>query len=496
LDVYLDELMSQIICTKHCDSISDSVPIYRCLLSSISKCSHISLQHQNFMFKWIPALSEIYSNESLWEIIFGSMTLAEATHFSPDRDMCRMLDALVIRCAAVWSDSHVLACQRWILSQDLKKWSGSYLSCQRAVRFLVVTGQHLSFQYQLKSSGIRLGKPFVCADSQENARASVSLAMLCGSKGFSPNNLSNSSILEWCEGRNKLPNWLSLIMYVAQAGKSCCQLATNCILDRMSMKSAPIELVQVVILRLYCSFPLSIPLGNQRLRVTLLEGARCHATPWMCWRCPLDNQLKDMMSSLSKNPQRGILVALGDRSKQHPLLTARHFSHMAVLLQQDGTARKRSLALDKQRGRTHASMPGFVVAETINGKVKLRARHWGYSFTELLWMSILDILLYLPKEVIFHNCSIQMGLCEVFATYIRLIAIQRTLQGDGNTARIKQKFTSILAAFRDFNPSAWNIWIKDKISDVDEWGEVGYVLAWNGIDLVAPADLPPDSANN
>ena len=98
-------------------------------------------------------------------------------------------------------------------------------------------------------------------------------------------------------------------------------------------------------------------------------------------------------------------------------------------------------------------------------------RHWGYSFTEPFWVSVLEVLSSLPSEVIF-SCGCQMGLLELLAEYVKIVAIQREIKSFENTSKIRPKLVNLLGLFEASEPSQWREWMDGKIEGIEKGGPV------------------------
>jgi hypothetical protein len=99
------------------------------------------------------------------------------------------------------------------------------------------------------------------------------------------------------------------------------------------------------------------------------------------------------MTSLVQSGVPGLVVpALVDDAKKHPLLILRKLGRMEELLEKDATALSVSLE-SENRGVIFGRTLGDPACAKVEGNtLKVTMRHWGYNFTENLWISFLEIV--------------------------------------------------------------------------------------------------------
>jgi hypothetical protein len=370
------------------------------------------------VLKWVPTLSETRGTPVLWTLVFSSHPHSQAT-----------ADSLRHRCALLWCKAHVLECQQWILSNHHD------LCVPAILRFLISTCDQPSVHIQPFISSTTRAH-FFWGASKSRLTAGVTIALQGAQEQENPN--INSSI--------SLPDWLVLLMLLAQNGKESMKRVCEMLLKAMEKDHLRARL-RSAILRLYASFPMEMKLGDPRLRAVLIEGVK--SVPWLDWRCALDAQLEDMLFSVQNTPR--MAQALIELAKSHPLLVLRKVTTMVRLLEVDGGRH------GKARGRTNGeNLLGFMEANLMGKSVKVTVRHWGYSLSESLWVSLLDILKSIPREVLF-SCGMYMGLGDLLGVYAKLLLIQCQIQG--NPTRVKSKFADFLDEFTSSDPKGWESWL-------------------------------------
>jgi hypothetical protein len=257
-----------------------------------------------------------------------------------------------------------------------------------------------------------------------------------------------------------LPDWLLMLLLLSRTGQQAMMQVCEMILAAIDQEQdAQVRSrLESAILRLYTYFPKRMKLGNPRLRGVLVESTK--SGHWLSWSSSLDVELNAMLSGLKDNPSKRIIQALMDLSKSHPLLVLRKLPTMLQLLENDACVPKHR----NVRCRVYGENPLGPLTATIAGKpIKIMIRHWGYSFSESLWISLLDVVTAVPKEVLF-NCGLRMGLREFLGVYAKLLFIQSQLQS--NPARVKSKFSDMLNEFKSTDRKGWEAWLESKQLDL------------------------------
>jgi hypothetical protein len=387
------------------------------------------------VLKWVPHLSESRGTPVLWALVFSSHPHSQAT-----------ADSLRHHCALLWCKAHVLECQQWILSNHHN------LCVPSILRFLISTCGQPTVHIRPFISSTTRAQDFWGA-SKSSLRTGVTIALQGAQQEEYPN--VNASI--------SLPDWLVLLMLLARNGKESMRIVCEMLLKAME-KDHLRKRLRSAILRLYTSYPMEMKLGDPRLRAVLVEGVK--SVPWLDWRGALDAQLEDMLFSVQSTPR--VAQTLIEMAKSHPLLVLRKVPTMVRLLEDDGDSHCKS------RGRTYGeNLLGSMEANLMGKSVKVTVRHWGYSFTEYLWVSLLDILKSIPREVLF-SCGSYMGLGDLLGVYAKMLFIQCQIQS--NPTRVKSKFGDFLDEFKSSDPKGWESWLDLRQPELHSLGNTRNVL--------------------
>lgn len=416
--------------------------------------------------KWVPLLTQTGGSEPLWEIMFRA-------NFDSLQDVWRLL---LSRCASVWRQEHIHACRNWILSNASIK---STLCPSRMVKFLVLTSGLHSVHVQAFSSAFEKLEPFT-SETEREVTAGACLALKCLKQNERTVNNKADVV-----SRNDLPEWLILLLLLARRGKKHMKGVTDAILTHVPQEKGYARLlVCSSVLRLYSYYPRAMNLGNPVLRSLLVEAASALAFEWREWRSPLDEQLEDMLSSLRANPHQRLVQALRDLSKDHPLLVLRKLPEFVSVLEQDGgvsSNRTQSIHASDRRGRVHGEELRLPLQAKINGRnVTVSIRHWGFSFSEPLWTSVVDIFLIVPREVLF-SCGLAMGLRDLFCVYIRLLFLQSQLQKEDKESRLRGRVLEMFSVFRSSNTAAWDEWCNSPMPGLESQGTTSDILSHCGM---------------
>lgn len=350
-------------------------------LSTVVLQKFLDLQHQQdsitrLVVAYVPQLSKRSGSPELWELIFANK----------EGEANEILDALVCRCTACWCEHHLVSCYTWLLSIG-KSIAFSTYSITRATRYLVLT----SGQHSVHINNFSSKCTVKCIDSwgmsEEFAVSSAAVAFEAmkeaTSHGLPPGLLS----------RNNLPDWLIVILTLAKCGRVQMKYICESVIQRIAQPADELSLplLRAVFLRLYVSNPQGMNLGSSKIRAVLMEAAEEYAHSWLEWRSPLDDQLNDMLETVTSGSGQRLIRPLADLSKKHPLLVLRRSHALVQFLEQDAAVGFTGLK------ETHGVVRGRSLAGPLNlvqsGKlVKLDISHWGYKYTEYIWVALLDIL--------------------------------------------------------------------------------------------------------
>eukprot|EP00569_Conticribra_weissflogii_P012409 CAMPEP_0171388878 /NCGR_PEP_ID=MMETSP0879-20121228/40733_1 /TAXON_ID=67004 /ORGANISM="Thalassiosira weissflogii, Strain CCMP1336" /LENGTH=221 /DNA_ID=CAMNT_0011901237 /DNA_START=1050 /DNA_END=1711 /DNA_ORIENTATION=+ len=215
-------------------------------------------------------------------------------------------------------------------------------------------------------------------------------------------------------------------------------------------------------------------LGESRLRHALLEASYDYHRPWLEWRCPLDGQVSEMLCNITTSPHQRLCQSTIDIAKHHPLILIRQLSLLKKRLIEDGSgvdSENKSLI---KRGRIQGrQFEGDTIARVGSRDVKVSIILWGYSFSEPVWTSVLDVLMSLPAEVAF-TCGWKAGLNEVLEVYLKLLYTHiKILHMESNIERICEKFTILLSSFASCKSNDFQDWASEKVFG---WGAIGKLI--------------------
>lgn len=393
--------------------------------------------------RWVPLLSASEANPAFWKILFSQ-------HESELNTGC-----MVAACACTWCPFTAIACRDWILSHG--EWKS--LDLQSLTTFLVHTsGQGATHAPSFQREGMPVS---TCFQSKESVDGVVSLAFECA-----------TSCGDDIARRNSLPGWLQLLLLVAQGGKVQANQMIHYLLRKVedSEQEGIRMVIAKAILRVYCYFPSRVSLVNPRLRMLLVDASK--SVDWRTWRTPIDETLNDMLAGLKLSPTQRLVHGLVDVSKSYPLMLLRKLDAMADILEDDAVNR---VASGVSRVRFQADdIDGPATAICNDKEVKVVIRHWGYSYTDPLWVSFIEILLSVPREVLF-SCGLKMGLDVLLLVYVKLLYVQCHLQSREKSTRLKSRFADLMAIFEK-DASAWDTWLATLVPGLDSTKTVRSVL--------------------
>jgi hypothetical protein len=343
------------------------------LLQSFSKLERKAEGLGSCILKWVPKLSISSGSPKLWKLLFS---VGQKPSF--------MWRSLVARCFQSWSRPHVSQCRSWILSHGKEE----DLELDVIVRFLV----HSSSLSAIHVESF-VGAPL----EQEDAGWGRSEELAISASNFALDCLVTSddgSIEDRLCSRDDPPDCIILLLLIARRGRKQLQYVCQAVVERMGKGDEKTRAILLaVILRLYAYFPQSMNLGVAILRSVLKEAVEAYASDWLAWRSPLDDQFQDMIDSVIANCAPPMLVqALSEGSKKHPLLILRKLGNMEQALEMDGTVCERSVANDK-RGVLYGQWVNDPLPAKVDGRlIKLTVKHWGFNFTENIWVAFLDMI--------------------------------------------------------------------------------------------------------
>lgn len=414
--------------------------------SKILKCCTQAsdfVKRANFLsiLNMLPTVTRFYGDPELWKVIFSSSE--EGGSFCQHTRLI-----FLCTCTDNWCQSHLRKCQTWLLEE----WNRAHNGLCPSLSLAFFDRTSLANDKQ----DDEMLTFFV--ESFEKASAFITLIICCA---------KSDSILLSDRDNNDLPSWFTFLAIFCKSNKQCCKLAMER-LDNENSRNCSSS-----IFRLYTMLPYSLPLDNIPMKQRLLALASEHREEWRSWQCSLDEQVIEMLRNLDKNG----LQALTNLSKLHPLVVVRHFPRVVEILETDGTALSRGSCKEK-RGRIHAesTLHGTLINQNLLTKIKIR--HWGYDFTESVWISILALISAMPKEVVWSHVALIMGVTDILNQYLKLISGQSLLAQEKNIIRIKAQLQPLLLSFKTLNEHGWDVWCSSFIDDIKSRGKVNNILEW------------------
>lgn len=410
------------------------------------------------ILRWLPSLSKDANTPELWRIIFAKK----------DDLLSLFLDELILLCLQSWSRSHVQSCNKWISSldrDDLK-----HLSARRLADFLVKTSDLAPAEMEPLADTPLLDTNPAWGASETQA---ASIAQVCIQAADETANRDPNF-----DGRNSLPAWLILVQLLGKRGKKQLVYLTETMLrfQQENPESEGLVLLDNAILRLYLLQPMWMNVGSSPVRMSLLRASEAHAATWAEWRSSMDDVLDEAIDNLAAGEARAARV-LNDHARKHPLLILRKTTHFLAVLEEDATVKD---STSDTRGVVHGKhLEGPAEARLLGKPVLIHVKHWGFSFTEPLWNSVLDIFMAIPKEVIFQS-GLSLGFLDLLNTYLRLLSVQLHLLSGEATAKLKGKFAEVLKVFEQSNAKGCHAWW----ASVVDGSEVRNMLV--GCDLLSP----------
>lgn len=409
------------------------------------------------VLKWVPRLSSTGGKPELWNLVF--QRTVEPVQPSTSR-------RLLSNCMQSWSTRHVTQCVEWIMSLDHT--SSIDLDYEGITLFLISSSGQPSAQIDLFAD-------FSWSDSDwANSKEFVTTGALIALKSLKQT--PNPAVSR----RHSLPSGFTLAFLLSRCGKKQLRIVCELILTDLAVPHAELSLttmLEVLLLRLYLNFPQWMDLGSVEARTILMRASENYSTSWVNWMSSFDDKINDMLYSIA-NEELKNAKQLADLSRKQPLLILRKLPDMSELLMDDATIDNSS------------NQKGVIVGQNLSGKrevkfhgklLKMSVQHWGYSYTEPLWVALLDVLSSMPREVLF-TCGIKVGLLDLLTVYVELVSVQLQLLSASKTLRLKTKLNGAFTAFKQSNSGAWTKWL---VSDVGD-GQIRHLLM--SCDFISPQE--------
>lgn len=476
LEAFLNRCAHPVQPSKLSETEDTMHPVDVCvhLLRCFDELSQKNERAALLILKWIPLLSREQGSTDFWKLLFSA---------SDNPMPQRVRDDVITVCVSCWIESHVEACVSWVSSIPTDASDYCFL---RLTRFLASTScsspGHLgSFSDQSAMFGLASW----CGGPKENAASRTATDVAIRS-------LSDEKFVEDSYRRNGLPASTSLLLQIACADREKARNVTDSILECMSSSSTerPNRVaLEAVLLRIYLRRPHWLQLGKAAVRSALVSAVTSHSNVWSEWRSTFDDQLENMLEAFVAGDLR-LTRPFQDLSRSHPLIVLRKIPEMILLLTRDATT-----------GSHHESDSRVVRGQGLAGPretnfndrtVRVAVRHWGYCYTESLWVAFLDVFAGIPKEVMF-NCGLDLGVLDYLSIYLQLMSVQLQLRTADKAARLKGKLMDCFAAFQRTSPSSWRQWLSSSIGR----SEVRHVLM--SCEFISPQEAleslkPPTAA--
>jgi hypothetical protein len=458
-------------------------------LSLLLLQSHLKMQRRaealtSSILKWVPRLSRSSGSPELWLVMFAEGGSQSSVVWG----------SLLSRCIRCWCHSHTSQCRDWILSQT----SVESLNVGHVVRFLVISSSQASVHVETFAAMSSVREDIEWGRSEEFVSAATGLALDCLQQ--EPFDEIKTRLCS----RNNPPDSVILLLLLARCGRKQLQFVCQTIVQRIEQGDDDTRKVLLaVILRLYAYFPLSMNLGVAILRSVLKAAVEEYPEDWLVWRSPLDDQFQDMIESLIANSAPARLVqALSEGSKKHPLMVLRKLDFMEQCLEADAAVCEESAANDKRGIIFGQNLSGPQLAKIDGNLLKVTVKHWGFNFTESLWLAFLDLISSgkhfllsetpfivtrnltifcitycnsVPREVLF-GCGLKMRLLDFLGVYLRLLFVQTQLRTSDKLSRLKGKLAEFFEAFQASNTDGWDRWLATETSGLTSLGGTRNVL--------------------
>jgi hypothetical protein len=394
----------------------------------------------NLALKWIPLLSCNSPLEELWKELFLA---------SEDCERNKFLDLLVEKCSLHWDEEHIRACIDWIVVPAsisshycLKRMSVFVLSCSGLKD---ATLSHAS----IGTRPVRW---------TEDGDRCDSLLKLC----------LESALQSDFEQLGASSSMTLLLVLVASISLAKARRCVDVILQRITGATDDSrQKLQCILLHLYFSRPETVDLTVPVVQSALLLAGQ--AIPEFVKRdfSTIDELLDNTFRAWgSASDCARVGRGVTDIARSHPLVLLRKVPDLTVILRADAGAHQITSELringEMLLGRKEASLGGRDVLVNI--------RHWGLAYTEALWLSVLDVLLSVPEEILF-SCGAGLGLKGLLNLYLQLLDAQTQLRNPENSTRLKHKLAELLVKFESTSPRHWMEWTgsvleESQVSDI------------------------------
>lgn len=410
------------------------------------------------LVKWIPKLSSSHGSPKLWRILLAD-----------GQKPAFLWDNLASRCFQIWSHAHMTECRRWILSNDTKE----KLDLVKVVRFLIQASTFSAVHVESFEDLPVAVEDLTWGRMEDTVRSATGIALDC---------LLSSDYETRLRSRSDPPECLVLLLLISKLGRNQVQFVSGAIIKRIQSDNKQNKcLLLLSLLRIYAYFPFSMNLGVAVLRSNLMEAVAVSADDWLSWRSPLDDSVLDVLdTALSNVSSQRSVQSLIDTAKKHPLLLLRKLEKMENILEMDATVVDNKVMGEKIDIITGEGLNEPLSANANGRKLKISVKHWGYSYREHVWSTILDVISAVPNEVLFQ-CGLKMGLFDVLGVYLRLVLVQSQLRTNiDRLAKLKERLSEFIGKFKSANLKAFDSWMASSNCGLPSLGATRNVLVGCG----------------
>ncbi|GKY98350.1 hypothetical protein MPSEU_000792600 [Mayamaea pseudoterrestris] len=403
--------------------------------------------------KWLPLLPIATNCPELWVELFRSSDNDETTE---------LLDLLAEKCAIYWDKGQIQACLKWIASAV----SQPSKSCfERMVTFVVASA----------GCGDLYPTPPRFSVLASKTALNVDYGLFHGLV-----NLALGTAIKADNFKSNCP-WLILLRLLASSSQNREQNISNNVLERIpTATECHQRVLHGVLLSLYVYCPNWVNVDVPSTQMKLIKAVSMYPeyTEWASSTTSgtFNNSLCSLASDGGVRSGRGLL----ELARKYPLLLLAKCSAMVYLLKADASVHPHRGTVRDGRVQGEGlqdSREALFDSRTVIVKV----RHWGYAYTEVLWLALLDALTTVPSNVLF-TCGVSVGLLNVLTTYVQLLSVQLRLRTPDRAARLTAKLSEVSRTFRSSAPSGWKRWL----SEVVEGTEMRHMLM--GLELITPQD--------
>ena len=405
-----------------------------------------------------------------WVLLFSvpdpeSLNLLFSTAGDLSLERKRIKSSLVFHCLAAWSKEEIQSCQTWATERlrakaESKYWPKLLMRCFLQQSSFTANG---SMTKIADSTGLNLPYTFIQLDDAEHI---TRLALLAAE--------------EWsnfgCQPENwRSEDWMTLILLVGSQGEDhLAKVVSTIFVDKYQLSQWSDTVLPRILLNLYANFPTKMSLSNPNIREMLINASAKLHHEWLAWSNPIDDQILSAIQNIRITTLQTQQQLVIDFIKKYPLFAIKHTKALLQVLKENATSNS---SYDIERGRRSVQYPSLVATTDVK-LVQISVVHWGCSFSEPLWIAVLDILLGFPDKVIF-SCGHLMGLLDVLNMYLLLLKTQIEV---GNyrkaptdivtTNRIRNKFSNIVQNFSKANYEAFADWVTSSKVESQEVGDL------------------------